>query len=257
MTSGILRDKTVVVTGAASGIGRGIALAAQGHGAKAIVLADLVDAPREGGETTESLLSKTGIPHLFKRADVTSVDDMEALIAASEAFGGVDVMVCNAGIALPNDTIDLNPEDLRRLLSINVEGAFYGAQAAARQMQRMGKKGSIVFISSMGGLRGASFTVGYSTSKGGVNLMVCSLADALGPQGIRVNAVCPGLIDTALVQSSPDVAAAFEPLRQRMPLRRFGNVREVGDVVAWLGSDLSSFVTGVALPVDGGQTATI
>ncbi len=253
----MLNEKTVIVTGAASGIGRGIALAAQSHGAKAIVLADLTEEPREGGDTTAQLLARTGIPHLFRRADVTSPEDMEALIAESEAFGGVDLMVCNAGIALPNDTLDLDPSDLRRLLAVNVEGVFYGAQAAARQMLRLGKKGSIVVTSSMGGLRGASFTVGYSTSKGGVNQMVRSLADALGPHGIRVNAVCPGLIDTALVQSSPEAAAAFEPLRQRMPLRRFGDVREVGDVVAWLGSDFSSFVTGVALPVDGGQTAII
>jgi L-rhamnose 1-dehydrogenase len=253
----MLSGKTIIITGASSGIGRGIALAAQAHGAKAIIIADLVKEPREGGETTEQLLKQSGTPHLFQRADVTSPDDMERLVATSEAFGGVDVMVCNAGIALPNDNLDLDPNDLRRLLAINVEGVFYGAQAAARQMLRLGKKGSIVVTSSMGGLRGAGFTVAYSTSKGGVNLMVRSLADALGPQGIRVNAVCPGLIDTALVQSSAQVAAAFEPLRQRMPLRRLGDVREVGDVVAWLGSDFSSFVTGVALPVDGGQTAVI
>lgn len=124
-------------------------------------------------------------------------------------------------------------------------------------MERRGQGGSVVFISSMGGLRGASFTTGYCATKGAVNMLTAALADAWGPQNIRVNAVCPGLIQTALVDSSPSVAQAMEPMRQRMPLRRMGQPSEVGDAVAWLGSDYSTFVTGIALPVDGGQTAIL
>jgi len=255
--SDLLSGKVVVVTGGSSGIGRGIALAGQRHGARAVVLGDIVTAPREGGRPTLELLQAASIDALFVKADVTSPKDMESLVAAAEPFGGVDVMVCNAGIAIPNDGAMLGADDLHRLLAVNVEGVFYAAQAAARQMMRLQRRGSIVVISSMGGIRGSSFTVGYSTTKGALNQMVRSLADALGPNGIRVNAVCPGMIDTALIGTSPEVAAHVEAFRLRMPLRRMGQPSEVADVVAWLGSELSSFVTGAILPVDGGQTAVL
>lgn len=112
-------------------------------------------------------------------------------------------------------------------------------------------------MGSMGGLRGAAMTVAYSTSKGGVVLMAKALADALGPCGIRVNAVCPGLIDTLMLRTTPGVAETSEGFRQRTPLRRLGRPSEIGDVVAWLGSDLSSYVNGIALPVDGGLISVI
>ncbi|KMS58217.1 SDR family oxidoreductase [Sphingobium cupriresistens] len=253
----MLEGKVVAVTGGASGIGRGIALAAARHGAKAVIIGDLHDQPREGGETTHALIALSGGTASFRKADVTSRADMDALVAEAEAFGGIDLMVCNAGIAVPDDGPEIAPDVFRKLIAINQEGALLSAQAAIAAMIARGKGGSVVMISSMGGLRGAGFTTGYSATKGAVNMMTAALADAHGPQNIRVNAVCPGLIHTALIESSPAVAAAIEPMCQRMPLRRLGQPSEVGDVVAWLGSPFSSFVTGVTLPVDGGQTAIL
>lgn len=142
-------------------------------------------------------------------------------------------------------------------MAVNVDGVLFGAQAAARRMEELGKTGSIVLMGSMGGLVGAGITVAYSTSKGAVTLMAKALADALGPLGIRVNAVAPGIIDTALLRQTPDIGAAAEGFRQRTPLRRLGAPSEVGDAVAYLGSDLSSYVTGTVLVVDGGLTAVI
>jgi L-rhamnose 1-dehydrogenase len=124
-------------------------------------------------------------------------------------------------------------------------------------MKTAGKLGSIVLMGSMGGIVGAGFTVAYSTSKGGVVLMAKALADALGPDGIRVNAVCPGTIDTHLLRTTPDIARAAEGFRERTPLRRLGRPSEVADAVAYLGSDLSSYITGTALIVDGGLTSVI
>jgi NAD(P)-dependent dehydrogenase (short-subunit alcohol dehydrogenase family) len=124
-------------------------------------------------------------------------------------------------------------------------------------MKALGKAGSIVLMASMGGLAGAGMTVAYSTSKGGVVLMAKAMADALGPDGIRVNAVAPGTIDTHLLRTSPGIAEAAEGFRQRTPLRRLGQPSEIGDAVAWLGSDLSSYVTGIALLVDGGLLSVI
>jgi L-rhamnose 1-dehydrogenase len=255
--TGMLQGKVVVVTGGASGIGRGIAQVAARHNAKAVVIADMTEHPREGGESTTDLLRELGVRTLFFRTDVTSRDQCDALVEATMEMGGVDVMVCNAGIALPGDGPQISLEDFHKILAVNLHGVLFCAQAAATQMRRLLKTGSIIATSSMGGIRGTAVTVGYSASKGGVCLLVASLADAWGPEGIRVNAVCPGLIDTALVSSSPGVAAAFDSLRQRTPLRRLGKPSEVGEVVAWLGSDYSSYVTGVSFPVDGGLLSVI
>jgi L-rhamnose 1-dehydrogenase len=255
--SDILAGKTVVVTGASSGIGRAIALAAARHQAKAVFVADITDAPREGGPPTVEEIEALGVPARFLATDVTRRTGLDALIQAAGEFGGVDVMVCNAGITLPADTVDVAEDDLQRLMAVNVNGVLFGAQAASRDMRARNRPGSIVLMGSMGGLLGASYTVAYSTSKGAVVMMAKALADALGPHGIRVNAICPGTTDTLLLRTTPGVSDTAEGFRQRTPLRRFADPAEIGDAVAWLGSDLASYVTGIALPVDGGLTAVI
>ena len=257
MNTNILTGKVVVVTGAASGIGKAVAVQAARHGAKAIIVSDLNAEPREGGRSTLDEIADIGVPARFHRADVSQRADVDALVNAAEAFGGIDVMVANAGITAKADGFDVTEEDFHRLMRVNLDGTLFSAQAAARQMKANGKAGSIVLMASMGGIAGAGITVGYSTSKGGVVLMAKSLADALGPDSIRVNAVAPGTIDTHLLRTSPGIAQAAEGFRLRTPLRRFGKPSEIGDAVAWLGSDLSSFVTGTALLVDGGLLAVI
>jgi NAD(P)-dependent dehydrogenase (short-subunit alcohol dehydrogenase family) len=255
--SDILKNKVVVVTGASSGIGRAIAIRAAEHGAKAVIVADIIEAPREGGRPTVEEIQAIGSAARFVRTDVSKRADNDALVEAAAEFGGVDVMVANAGITLRTDGADVPEDDYHRLLSINLDGPLFGAQAAARQMKANGKGGSIVLMASMGGISGAGITVAYSTSKGGVVLMAKSLADALGPDGIRVNAVAPGTIDTELLRTSPGIAEASEGFRKRTPLRRLGQPSEVGDAVAYLGSDLSSYVSGIALLVDGGLLAVL
>ena len=255
--SDILKDKTVVVTGASSGIGRAIAIAAARHGAKAVIVSDITETPREGGEPTTAAIEALGVPARFYKADVSSKTENDALVAVADQFGGVDVMVLNAGISLKADGVDVSEEDYRRLMAINLDGTLFGAQAAAADMKARGKPGSIVLMASMGGIVGAGFTVAYSTSKGGVVLMAKALADALGADGIRVNAIAPGTIDTELLRSTPDIAEASEKFRQRTPLRRLGQPSEIGDAVAFLGSDLSSYISGIALQVDGGLLSVI
>jgi len=255
--SDILNDKVVIVTGAASGIGRAIAIVAAKHGAKAVIVSDVTETPREGGGPTTGEIEALGVATRFVRTDVSKRAEVDALIEAAAEFGGVDVMVCNAGITLRSDGLDVAENDFHRLMSVNLDGVLFGAQAAARQMKAQRKPGSIVLMGSMGGIAGAGMTVAYSTSKGGVVLMAKALADALGPFGIRVNSVCPGTIDTQLLRTSPGIADTAEGLRQRTPLRRIGKPSEVGDAVAWLGSDMSSYVTGIGLLVDGGLLSVI
>jgi NAD(P)-dependent dehydrogenase (short-subunit alcohol dehydrogenase family) len=198
-----------------------------------------------------------GVLTRFHKTDVSQREEVDALVDVAAEFGGVDVMVANAGITLRADGVDVTEGDFHRLMSVNLDGTLFSAQAAARQMKALGKAGSIVLMASMGGLAGAGMTVAYSTSKGGVVLMAKAMADALGPDGIRVNAVAPGTIDTRLLRTSPGIAEAAEGFRQRTPLRRLGQPSEIGDAVAWLGSDMSSYVTGIALLVDGGLLSVI
>ncbi|EEF60074.1 SDR family oxidoreductase [Pedosphaera parvula] len=255
--SELLKGKVMIVTGASSGIGRAIAIAAARHGAKAVIVSDIAEAPREGGEPTTREIQSLGVPTRFFRTNVSQRSEVDALVESAAEFGGVDVMVCNAGITLRSDGADVAEEDYRRLMAVNLDGVLFGAQAAARQMKARAKSGSIVLMGSMGGISGAGMTVAYSTSKGGVVLMAKALADALGPDGIRVNSVCPGTIDTHLLRTTPGIAEAAEEFRKRTPLRRLGKPSEIGDAVVWLGSDLSSYVTGIALFVDGGLLSVI
>jgi NAD(P)-dependent dehydrogenase (short-subunit alcohol dehydrogenase family) len=255
--SDILKGKVVVVTGASSGIGRAIAIGAAQHGAKAVIVSDVTEEPREGGGPAVAEIEKLGVPARFHRTDVSKQSENEALVEAASEFGGVDVFVANAGITVRSDGADVSEQDYRRLMSVNLDGVLFGAQAAARQMKELGKPGSIVLMASMGGISGAGMTVAYSTSKGGVVLMAKALADALGSDGIRVNSVAPGTIDTHLLRSTPDIATASEGFRKRTPLRRLGKPSEIADAVAFLGSDLSSYITGIALLVDGGLLSVI
>jgi len=255
--SDLLKGKVVIVTGAASGIGPAIAGAAARHGSKAVIVSDVTETPREGGGPTTAEIESLGVSTRFVRTDVTKRSDLDALVESADAYGGVDVMVCNAGITLRSDGADVAEADYHKLMAVNLDGVLFGAQAAAKQMKTRGKGGSIVFMASMGGISGAGMTVAYSTSKGGVVLMAKALADALGPDGIRVNSVCPGTIDTHLLRSTPGIAEAAEGFRKRTPLRRLGQPSEIADAVVWLGSDMSSYVSGIALLVDGGLLAVI
>lgn len=254
----MLEGKIIVVTGAASGIGRAIAVSAARHGARGVVVGDLSPEPKEGGDTTVDLVKAAGAESRFVEVDVRERAQIDALIAAAEEMGGVDAVVCNAGIARPGDGPDVSMEDFDLLYAVNMKGLLATAQAGATAMNKRGRGGSIVLISSMAGVKGTAINLAYGATKAGVNLLAAALADAHGPAAIRVNAIAPGLIDTSLAEtSSPKVKAAMDGFVSRMPLRRLGRPEEIGDVVAWLASDLSTYVTGVALAVDGGQTAVL
>ena len=256
--SGLVDGKVVLVTGGASGIGRGICSEMARHGARLVIVADMRREPREGGATSEELVTAAGAHAVFQKTDVSSYKEMEQAVALASEHGGLDVMVCNAGIVLQEDPIAMSEEDYRRILSVNLDGVFFGAQAAGRHMIEHGKAGSIITMSSIGGLRGASRTAIYSTSKGGVQLLTASLADAFGPHGIRVNSICPGIIETALsTGSGPDFQVAMQVAIGRTPLRRSGLPAEIGSAAVWLASDLASFVTGASIVVDGGYSAIV
>jgi NAD(P)-dependent dehydrogenase (short-subunit alcohol dehydrogenase family) len=257
--AGLLADEVAVVTGGASGNGRAMALSFAREGAD-VVVADLQEPPREGGTPTHELVvEETGQRATFVDCDVTSVDDLQAAITAAEEFGGVDVMVNNAGVFRAEEFLDVTEAEFDQLMDVNVKGTFFGAQAAARAMTERGEGGSIVNLSSVAGLRGSGPYVTYNTSKGAVTLMTYALADALGPSGIRVNAVHPGLIETAMTTEDVPIFGTEqeETFLETIPARRGGTPEDVAGAALFLASDLSDYVTGESLVVDGGMTNTI
>jgi NAD(P)-dependent dehydrogenase (short-subunit alcohol dehydrogenase family) len=143
MNTNILEGKVVVVTGAASGIGKAVAIQAARHGARAIIVSDLVEEPREGGRSTVEEITDLGVSVRFHRADVSQRADVDALVEAAREFGGIDVMVANAGITAKADGYDVTEEDFQRLMRVNLDGTLFSAQAAARQMKSIGKAGRL------------------------------------------------------------------------------------------------------------------
>lgn len=243
----LLADKVAVITGGASGVGRAIAMAFADHGAAAIVIADMQPDPREGGQPTHEVLRSGGVESVFVKTDVTSSDDVEAAVQAAQAFGGLDVMVNNAAVYKRQSVFDVTEADLDHLLAVNVKGTFYGCQRAAAAVRTRG--GVIINVSSVAANRGAADQSPYSTSKGAVRSLTYSLARELAPLGIRVNALHPGLTDTAMVRAerpdflSPESLAAL-PLGAASP-------QDIANAAVFLASGLAGHVSGTSLTVDG------
>lgn len=253
--NGLLDGKVAVVTGASSGIGRGIALAFAEQGA-AVVVADRQAEPREGGTPTAEAITAGGGTATFARCDVTDGDDVDRALDAAEQLGGLDVLVNNAGILRPGPFLEFSMDAFDETMAVNVRAVFQACQAAARRMVA-GRGGSIVNLSSYAGFQGSAGIAAYAASKGAVRLLTYALADELGPHGVRVNAIHPGLIDTAINHIDvPVLDEAGEPgdeLRASIPLRRQAQPMEVGTAAVFLASDMASYVNGVSLPVDGGM----
>lgn len=250
-----LSGKSAVITGARRGIGKGIALALAEAGADVLVSdIDLADCE----ETCREIEKKTGQKAVPFKCDVTKKDEVGVMVAkAVSEFGKLDILVNNAGIAPMKPFLELTEEDWDRTLDINLKGQFLCAQAAAREMVK-NKWGRIINIASIAsGQVGVGFAnvAHYCASKGGVTAMTEALALELAPLGIRVNAVGPGVIETAMTEG----ILADEPTKQgmlaRTPVGRFGKPEDVAGMVVYLASDEADFVTGATFFVDGGWLA--
>ena len=249
-----LKDKVAIVTGARRGMGRTHALALAKAGAKVVVS----DISEEDCQKVVKEIEKNKGEALAVKCDVTKKEEVEEMVKkAVEKFGKVDILVNNAGICQFKPFLELTEEEWDRTLNINLKGYFLCAQAAAKEMVKQ-KSGVIINIASvaMGQVGvGIPNIVHYCASKGGVVGMTEALAVELAPYNIRVNAISPGMIETPmidLIKKDPKVA---EAMLDRVPMKRVGKSEEVSNLVLFLASDKSSYMTGSTVVIDGGWLA--
>ena len=250
---GRVQDKVSVVTGGAHGIGRATARALAAEGARVAI----GDVDEEEGEASAQDVRDAGGQAVFVRTDVTSLDDVRALVrAAVERWGRLDVMFNNVGVAIGGSAGEMSEDDWSRVLDVNLSGVWRGMRASIPEMLRTGG-GSIVNTSSVQGHVGFVGWAGYAASKGGVDALTRQAAVEYAPKGIRINAVVPGTILTAMnegiLREVDDPEALLSEWKAMHPLGRIGMPEEVAAAVVFLASDESSFVTGESLRVDGGM----
>ncbi len=254
---GRLEGKTAIITGAASGIGRATALLFAKEGAK-LALADVAE---QELQTVADLITADGGDAVAKATDVSDEAQVKALVDLTLAtYSQVDILYNNAGVSGLYPSVEFEQAEVWKMIfGVNVMGVVFGTKHVAPHMQERGT-GSIVNTASVAGIRAGAGGNAYSASKAAVINLTQTTACDLGKYGVRVNAVCPGLIETAMTQPIFEYArdaGKESKLGYRCELRRYGKPEEIAAAVLFLASDDASYITGQALPVDGGNTASL
>lgn len=247
-----LEGRRVVITGAATGIGRATALLLAAEGARVVI----GDVNAAGAERTAEEIRAGGGDANFVPMDVSKASEMEALMtAAAEAVGGIDVIVNNAGLQRSGSVTELEESEWDALMAVNPKSCFLGAKYGVPHLRREGG-GVIVNNASIAALKGGPGMTAYSASKGAIVAFTKALAAELAPENIRVNAICPGWIDTPFNQPAIDFMGGRkkqeEVIQTIVPLRRHGIPQEVAMGMLFLASEMSSYMTGQVLIIDGG-----
>ena len=249
-----LKDKVAIVTGARRGMGRTHALVLAKAGAKVVV----ADISLEDCQKVVEEIEKNGGEAIAVKCDVSKKEEVKEMVKETvEKFGKVDILVNNAGITQFKPFLELTEEEWDRTIDINLKGYFLCAQATAEEMAKQ-KAGVIVNIASVAmGQQGIGFPtlVHYCASKGGIVGMTEALAVELAPFGIRVNAIAPGMIDTPMIDPVKKDPGTMEAMLARVPMHRVGKPEEVSNMVLFLASDASSYITGSTVVIDGGWLA--
>ncbi|MBN8207854.1 glucose 1-dehydrogenase [Bacillus sp. NTK071] len=244
-----LQDKVAIVTGGGGGIGRATALRFASEGAKVVVS----DIHSESGEESVDQIIKMGGDAIFVRTDTSIEGDMKALVEECEKqYGGLDIFFNNAGVSNEEvKLVDISVDEWDRVVSINLKGVFMGMKYAIPAMEKR-NGGAIVNTSSLLGFKGKKYMAPYNASKGGVITLTKNAALEYGAKNIRVNAVCPGVIDTNIVTPWKEDDRKWPIISKANALKRVGQPEEIANAVLFLVSDEASYVTGTSLLVDGG-----
>lgn len=248
-----LEGKTALITGSGSGIGRSTALLMAKEGARIMVS----DINEDGGQETVKMIVASGGQAAFVKANVANAEEVENLVAQTvQVFGSLDIAVNNAGIGGPFvPTSKYQDADWDKVIAVNQTGVFYCMREELKYMEQQGS-GSIVNIASIAGLKALSNSIAYVASKHAVIGMSKTAAVEYAKMNIRVNAVCPVFTRSPLFDQMFDFGPGYEEkLKRNIPLRRYGQPEDIANAILWLSTDASSFVTGLALPVDGGMMA--
>ncbi len=246
-----LKGKVAIVTGAGSGIGEATALTFAKEGAR-ITVADVADSA--GNDTVEQIRSAGG-DAIYAHTDVTSADDIQGMVHLTTSnFGRLDVLFNNAGIAMRLAVAELPEEDWDRCIDINLKGAYLGSKYAIPAMIANGG-GSIINTASIYGIVGGPNRAAYVASKGGIVNLTRGMALDYADSNVRVNCICPGYTDTPIIQNIVQTPDKYQALVDQHPMGRLAKASDVAYGALYLASDESAFVTGIALPIDGGYTA--
>ncbi|MGE0485453.1 MAG: SDR family NAD(P)-dependent oxidoreductase [Gammaproteobacteria bacterium] len=252
--TGMLANKSIVITGGSTGIGRAAALRCAAEGA-ALTIGDINVAAARA--LCDEITAGGGRAH-FVATDVTDSGEVQAMVASAvTSYGRLDGAFNNAGIeGRFASIVKMTEEEYDRTVNVDLKGVWLCVKYQVEQMLRQESAGSIVSTASVAGLVGSRGGSAYCAAKHGVVGLTKSVSLEYARKGIRVNAVCPGVILTPMVERlTGDTGVSYESLVAQEPVGRLGEPREIGEAVVWLLSDLSSFVTGIAMPVDGGYTA--
>ncbi|MBR4678657.1 MAG: 3-oxoacyl-[Bacteroidales bacterium] len=244
----LLKGKTAVITGAARGIGKAIALKFAAEGAN-IAFTDL--AINEDAENTKKEIEALGvkvIAYASNAADFAQTEQVVNQIIAD--FGSLDVLVNNAGITKDGLMFRMSEAQWDAVINVNLKSAFNFIHAALPQMMKQ-RKGAIINMASVVGVHGNAGQANYASSKAGLIALAKSVAQEMGPKGIRANAIAPGFIETAMTAALPEKVR--EEWKKRIPLRRGGTPEDIAEVATFLASDMSSYVTGQVIQIDGGM----
>ncbi|MFW5928750.1 MAG: SDR family NAD(P)-dependent oxidoreductase [Thermoplasmatota archaeon] len=250
-----LKNKVAVVTGAASGIGRAIAKEFGDEGAK-VVVSDIREEPREGGEPTHEMIKENGGEAIFIKTDVSSEDEVDTLVNETiKEFGQIDILVNNAGIFHQEKIHESETENWKDLMDVNLNGTYLCTKKVIDHMLKNDIEGKIINISSIAGSVGYASSPAYCASKGALTNLTRELAVDYAGEGININAISPGVIKTEMTDqftSDPDMKAFME---QNTPYKRLGEPEDIAHAAVFLASDESNFINGEDIRVDGGWTA--
>jgi glucose 1-dehydrogenase len=256
----VLRGQKALVTGASSGIGKQIAIALGHAGANVVV--NYVADPDKAQEAVDEIHKQCGVDAYAYQADVSDEEQVQNMFRHMFGeFGTIDILVNNAGLQRDAPFEELTLKDWKKVIDVNLTGQFLCSREAVREFKRRGvvsevscAAGKIICVSSVHDIIPWAGHVNYAASKGGVMLMMKSIAQEVAPYRIRVNSICPGAIRTPINMQAWETPEAYHELLKLIPYKRIGEAYEIGRAAVWLASDYSDYITGINLYVDGGMT---